>query len=81
MKNASEGTTPHNASSTGVATTGGTPTPERLTPGDPALATGSATRSLLNGGGQSHGRVSRLERTVRRNLRTRLAPLHPTPYS
>ncbi|MBV9384988.1 MAG: hypothetical protein JOZ78_01025 [Chroococcidiopsidaceae cyanobacterium CP_BM_ER_R8_30] len=36
MKNASEGTTPHNASSTGVATTGGTPTPERLTPGDPA---------------------------------------------
>ncbi|MBV9388455.1 MAG: phosphodiester glycosidase family protein [Chroococcidiopsidaceae cyanobacterium CP_BM_ER_R8_30] len=45
-------------SPTGVATTGGTPTPERLTPGDPALATGSATRSLLNGG----------------NLRTRQAP-------
>ncbi|MBV8887093.1 MAG: hypothetical protein JO235_24285 [Chroococcidiopsidaceae cyanobacterium CP_BM_RX_35] len=31
--------------------------------------------SLLNGGGQSHGRVPQLGRTVRRNLRTRLARL------
>ncbi len=66
------------ASSTGVATTGGTPTPVR-SPGNPALATGSATRSLLNGGNPS-GSQSPTEGNPPAALshpRTRLAPPHP----